>query len=171
MCRMRIEKNIALFILVVIVLNPLFASDIIVTPSSNMIHQFKTLFIDIDLNLPFENPYNPIDIRVDAIISTPDGKEFRLPCFYKSGLSGKSQWEARLKKHGFKIKKYRYCVNKETLMFWDKLALEARIGNLFNKYTYQNMMEKYGAKIKSIIKKETKEIKLGANICILAVRE
>jgi hypothetical protein len=70
-------------------------SKILVNPSSDSIKKFETLFIDIDLTHSFENPYDPEEIRVDAIISTPDGDTLTLPCFYKYGQSGKSDWEAR----------------------------------------------------------------------------
>ncbi|MBN1765256.1 MAG: DUF5060 domain-containing protein [Sedimentisphaerales bacterium] len=73
----------------------LYASDISVTPGSFLIRQFETLTVKIQLNYPFDNPYDPDDIRVDAIIKTPDGRELILPCFYESGSPEKSLWLAR----------------------------------------------------------------------------
>jgi hypothetical protein len=66
-----------------------------VIPTSNVIEQFKILSIDIKLKQPFENPYDPQDIRVDAIFHEPDGHVLVLPCFYKNGSSGGSEWEVR----------------------------------------------------------------------------
>ena len=71
------------------------STDFLVTPSSNLINQFETLYIKINLKQPFENPYNPDDICVDAIINTPNREFLTLPCFYKAGTSKKSEWEAR----------------------------------------------------------------------------
>ena len=71
------------------------SSGISVNPVSTSIEKFKHLYIDIELNKKFKNPYDPEDIRVDAIIRPPDGNKIILPCFYRYGLSGKSCWEAR----------------------------------------------------------------------------
>jgi hypothetical protein len=71
------------------------SSKISVKPASNSINKYGTLYIDIDLSHSFEDPYDPEEIQVDAIINTPDGDTLTLPCFYKYGNSGKSAWEAR----------------------------------------------------------------------------
>ncbi len=71
------------------------SSKISVKPASDSIKKFETLYIDVGLTHPFENPYDPEDIKVDAVISTPDGDTLTLPCFYRYGESGKSKWEAR----------------------------------------------------------------------------
>lgn len=71
------------------------SSGISVKPASNSIKKFETLYIDIGLTKKFENPYDPEDIRVDAIIRSPDGDTITLPCFYEYGSSEKSNWEAR----------------------------------------------------------------------------
>ncbi len=70
-------------------------AEISVTSSSTPIGQFETLPIRISFSLPFENPYDGDDIRVDAIINMPDKVFLTLPCFYKGGDSKKSEWEAR----------------------------------------------------------------------------
>jgi len=54
-----------------------------------------SLTIKINLKHPFKNPYDPEDIRMDAIINTPKGEFLTLPCFYKTGTSQNSKWEAR----------------------------------------------------------------------------
>ncbi len=71
------------------------SSGITVKPALNTLEKFETLRMDIKLTRKFENPYDPEDIKVDAIIRPPDGNEMTLPCFYKYGPSGKSNWEAR----------------------------------------------------------------------------
>jgi hypothetical protein len=85
----------ALMTLMLVSCGKFSSSKISVTPASDNIKKFETLYIDIGLTHPFENPYDPEDIRVDAVISTPDGDTLTLPCFYKYGKSGKSEWEAR----------------------------------------------------------------------------
>jgi len=89
--------NILLMVIIFLIISAklLHASDISVSPSSNLIQKFETLYIKIDLTYPFTNPYDPEDIRVDAIITTPNGERITLPCFYKSGPSKNSEWEAR----------------------------------------------------------------------------
>ncbi len=71
------------------------SSGISVNPMLKSIEKFETLYIDIDLAKKFKNPYDPEDIKIDAIIRPPDGNPITLPCFYKDGPSGKSDWEAR----------------------------------------------------------------------------
>ena len=71
------------------------SSGISVNPASTNLEKFETLYIDIELTKKFENPYDPEDIRADAIIRPPDGDKITLPCFYKNGSSEKSNWEAR----------------------------------------------------------------------------
>ena len=66
-----------------------------VVPATTMIEQYKTLYIEIDLNQSFNNPYNPAEIKVDAIINAPTGQVITLPCFYIDDPSGKSSWQAR----------------------------------------------------------------------------
>jgi hypothetical protein len=71
------------------------SSDISVKPALNSMEKFETLYIDINLSKKFNNPYDPEDIRIDAVIRPPDGNTIILPCFYEDGPSGKSNWEAR----------------------------------------------------------------------------
>jgi len=71
------------------------SAGISVKPTLKSMEEFETLYIDISLTKKFENPYDPEDIKVDAIIRPPDGNKIILPCFYKYDLPGKSNWEAR----------------------------------------------------------------------------
>lgn len=60
-----------------------------VEPSTNIIEQYKTLYVNIGLNQSFDNPYNPAEIKVDVFISTPAGQVLTLPCFYINNPLGK----------------------------------------------------------------------------------
>ncbi|MEJ2568247.1 MAG: DUF5060 domain-containing protein, partial [candidate division WOR-3 bacterium] len=71
------------------------SSGISVKPTAKSMEKFETLYIDIGLNEKVENPYDPEEIKVDAIIRTPDGNIITLPCFFKNDLPDKSNWEAR----------------------------------------------------------------------------
>ncbi|MBN2012427.1 DUF5060 domain-containing protein [candidate division KSB1 bacterium] len=66
-----------------------------VKPSASQLGLFETLFINISIPQSFSNPHDPDDISVDVIIYTLTGDTLSLPCFYKSGRSGHSTWEAR----------------------------------------------------------------------------
>jgi hypothetical protein len=71
------------------------SSVISVKPTLKSMEKFETLYIDIGLTKKFDNPYDPEDIKMDAIIRTPDGNVITLPCFYKNDPPDKSDWEAR----------------------------------------------------------------------------
>ena len=68
---------------------------ITVSPATNIIEQYKTLYVDIHLNQTFDNPFNPNEIKVDAVINIPTGRTITVPCFYMDNPSGKSFWQAR----------------------------------------------------------------------------
>ncbi|MCK5345976.1 MAG: DUF5060 domain-containing protein, partial [Candidatus Heimdallarchaeota archaeon] len=70
-------------------------SGISISQTEKIVKQYETLFIPFQLDHSFDNPYNPAEIKVDAFITTPDSQTITLPCFYKSGESGSSEWEAR----------------------------------------------------------------------------
>lgn len=72
-----------------------YSSMVAVIPSAASVPQYSLLTMDINSTSAYSDPYNPADIRVDAVITAPDLTEIILPCFYKSGTSGNSQWEAR----------------------------------------------------------------------------
>ncbi|MEO0292774.1 MAG: DUF5060 domain-containing protein [candidate division WOR-3 bacterium] len=68
---------------------------IVVKSKTNTLSKFETFYIEFFLKSSFVNPYDPEDIKVDAIIRTPSGNILTLPSFYKFGSSGNSIWEAR----------------------------------------------------------------------------
>lgn len=71
------------------------SSGIRVLPAAGKIGRFETLTARIALSTPFTNPYDSDDIQVDLLVNTPDGQKLALPCFYTSGSSEESEWEAR----------------------------------------------------------------------------
>ena len=81
---------------------------ITVVPERDQAVQYEWLPIHIRLQQPFRNPYDPEDITVDAVIRQPGGDMMVLPCFYKSGDSGASDWEARFT--GMKPGLHAYCI-------------------------------------------------------------
>lgn len=66
-----------------------------VTPASESIGLYKTLVVAIDLSTAYNNPFDPVDIRVDMLVKVPSGEDILQPCFFRSGASGNSRWEAR----------------------------------------------------------------------------
>jgi hypothetical protein len=71
------------------------AAPIVVKPAGEAIDKYRTLSIAINLAEAFTNPYNPEDIRVDLLVTSPTGAAILQPCFYLSGTSAASIWEAR----------------------------------------------------------------------------
>jgi len=72
-----------------------YSSLVTVIPSTLSLGKYESLTMDITTSSAFTDPYNPVDIRVDAVITAPDLSEIILPCFYVSGSSGNSQWQGR----------------------------------------------------------------------------
>ena len=44
---------------------------------------FTRYEVQFDLKADYENPFDPDDIAVDAVLRTPDGKTMTLPCFFQ----------------------------------------------------------------------------------------
>ncbi len=66
-----------------------------VEPDRKTVKRFGRLIVKIRLSGGFEDPYDPNEIRVDALIDPPASDGVVLPCFYRSGKGGDSLWEAR----------------------------------------------------------------------------
>ncbi|MCX5632963.1 MAG: cellulase family glycosylhydrolase [Phycisphaerae bacterium] len=71
-----------------------YSAIVSVAPSSLSVGKFEPVFIDIGVPCAFSNPYNPDDIRVDMHMQI-NSTEVNLPCFYRNGISGNSQWQGR----------------------------------------------------------------------------
>jgi hypothetical protein len=50
---------------------------------------------DINLTVPFTNPYDQKELTLDLVMIAPSGNPVVLPCYYESGNSGASLWKAR----------------------------------------------------------------------------
>ena len=62
---------------------------------SKEVELYKPQFIDFLVKEHFTNPFDQAEIKVDALIKSPEGDTLVLPCFYKNGKSGDSKWQAR----------------------------------------------------------------------------
>jgi hypothetical protein len=67
----------------------------VAVPSSSALNKYDVLYVNMGTSADFSNPYNPDDIRVDAVFTQPSGANLVVPCFYTSGSSGNSQWQCR----------------------------------------------------------------------------
>ena len=66
-----------------------------VSPSRERVELFEPLVTNLVLGAEYENPFDPDDIRVDAVFSAPSGETRVLPCFYLRGGNTSSRWQAR----------------------------------------------------------------------------
>ena len=85
------------FILLSAVTCIIYAQDSIKTfvlITGNPVEFEKTVF-NIEISASFRNPYDQKDIKVDMVLISPSGKPLDLPCFYISGDSELSSWNAR----------------------------------------------------------------------------
>jgi hypothetical protein len=58
--------------------------------------QYQKAEFTIRLNERWQNPYLQEDVALDMMLTTPSGKQLKLPCYYESGESGQlSLWKAR----------------------------------------------------------------------------
>ncbi|MEJ2618553.1 MAG: DUF5060 domain-containing protein, partial [Ignavibacteriaceae bacterium] len=62
--------------------------------TKNPVEYGKTVF-NIEISAPFKNPYDQKEIKLDMVLISPSGKPIDLPCFYVSGDSVLSIWNAR----------------------------------------------------------------------------
>ncbi len=80
-----------------------------------------------------------------------------------------NEWKKRLKKFGFKLERYSYCVAKETLELWDKMAWEVVLRKPFDAKSEDTVYQKYKNEIQLHIKKTVTDEE-GADLVILATR-
>ncbi len=81
-----------------------------------------------------------------------------------------TSWIKKLNKHGLKVKKYDYCICRDTNMFWDKLALEVRLRVLIDNNSEKNIFKKYKEKINNYLINDKVRDNKGASLFILAVK-
>ncbi len=53
-----------------------------VEPSARQVAQFGRLELAVDLRATYDNPYDPDDVRLDAMFTTPSGKQLAVPGFF-----------------------------------------------------------------------------------------
>ena len=93
-------KTLALFSVLVISTLKLatysFAAPEIISvqPSATIVEKFAPIFIDITISADYDNPFNPEDIKVDALIEA-EGKKLTVPGFYLRGDRNDSRWQVR----------------------------------------------------------------------------
>ena len=95
MYRYRLSSFVLVLLVLLVSCGRRGSSGISVKQTAKSMEEFETLYVDIGLNEKFDNPYDPEEIRMDAIIRTPDGNIITLPCFFKNDLPYKSNWEVR----------------------------------------------------------------------------
>lgn len=79
-------------------------------------------------------------------------------------------WEKKLAKYGFRIEKYQYYMSKESLMLWDRMALEVFIRRIFDKNVEGKIFEKYKENIKKAYENDKAEDGKGAGLFISCVK-
>lgn len=85
-------------------------------------------------------------------------------------LYSAAEWKKRLAKYGFKIERLTYCIPKQTLQLWDKMALEVLVRKLFDKEAEDTVYEKYESEIQFHLKNQF-DGEEGADLVICAVRK
>ena len=53
-----------------------------VTPSAERVPQYERLELRVDLGATYDNPFDPDDVRLDAVFTTPSGKQLLVPGFF-----------------------------------------------------------------------------------------
>lgn len=66
-----------------------------VKPAAATVDLYKPLFATITLSVNYSNPFDQADVKLDLVATSPSGKAITVPCFWKSGTSASSVWEAR----------------------------------------------------------------------------
>lgn len=66
-----------------------------VKPAAAAVDLYKPLFATLTMSVAYANPFDQNDVKVDLIATSPTGKTIVQPCFWKSGTSASSVWEAR----------------------------------------------------------------------------
>lgn len=59
------------------------------------VEQFSRVDVEIDVSADYFDPFDPQEVRLDAIIDLPGGKSVILPCFYDTGEPAAARWGAR----------------------------------------------------------------------------
>ena len=71
------------------------ANSMIVWPQESTIGKYEALFVDVLTSYDYDNPFNPDEIKVDAVVTVPDGNSLVVPGFYYSGQINGARWQVR----------------------------------------------------------------------------
>ncbi|MBB5395887.1 DUF5060 domain-containing protein [Mucilaginibacter sp. AK015] len=66
---------------------------------------------DIQLSVPFKNPYDQQEVSVDMVLASPSGKPLVLPCYFDRGDSKSSAWKARFAAQETGVYSYYFNLN------------------------------------------------------------
>lgn len=79
-----------------------------VKSSSKSVGRYERLTVHVTLSTDYENPFDPNQILVDAIIKSPSGEEIVQPCFFYEGPQEDSSWQMRFTP--MEVGKYSYQI-------------------------------------------------------------
>lgn len=85
-------------------------------------------------------------------------------------LYSADEWKKRLAKYGFEIERISYCIPKQTLQLWDKMALEVLARKIFDPQAEEHVYAKYEAELKRHLKMKLVDDE-GADLVICAVKK
>ncbi len=80
-----------------------------VSPNTDMVGQYEKFELSIEVDSYFENPYNPQEVNLTGIFTSPDGKTYKVPGFYYEDYREET---GALKPTGKKYWKIRFSPNK-----------------------------------------------------------
>lgn len=66
-----------------------------VKPAATTVDLYRPLFATFTMAVAYANPFDQNDVKADLIAVSPSGKTIVQPCFWKSGTTALSTWEAR----------------------------------------------------------------------------
>lgn len=88
-----ISRSVILFVALLTIQN--FGQSIKNYVRSSEASLYKKTEFKVEVNSVFSNPYDQKDIALDLLFTSPSGKPLVLPCFFVSGSSQNSIWNAR----------------------------------------------------------------------------
>lgn len=65
-----------------------------VRPLQAQVEQYEPFFVEIDVQVEAQDPYDPEEVRLDMLIRSPEGQALRIPCFWHEAKDG-TPWEGR----------------------------------------------------------------------------
>lgn len=62
-----------------------------VSPSAKTLPRFDLLEVDVDLTATFDNPFDPADVALEAIVTPPSGEEYVVPGYFDRPFSRREE--------------------------------------------------------------------------------